>query len=114
VLLNCSWHRIQRTEMTFLNPSSTSLSFRLSSNFLIWPAGIVFVVVRELRADCAASRVSSRATKRSASRCACGLHSKYYIPLSSKLDILDIDSISDHGIGELHRWLTTWWGLGVL
>jgi len=49
--------------MTFLNPSKTSLSFLLSNNLFICVAGNVFVMElpRELRADCAASRVSSRA-----------------------------------------------------
>ncbi|EHL01541.1 hypothetical protein M7I_2424 [Glarea lozoyensis 74030] len=41
----------KRTEMTFLNPSKTSLSFRLSSSFLICAAGRVLVELRELRAD---------------------------------------------------------------
>jgi hypothetical protein len=50
-----------RTEMTLLSPSSISRSFRLSSSFFICAAGIVFVELRELRADWAASRVSSRA-----------------------------------------------------
>lgn len=47
--------------MTLRNPSSTSLSFRLSSSFLICAVGIVLRELRELRADWAASRVSSRA-----------------------------------------------------
>ena len=54
----------KHTEMTFLNPSKTSLSFLLSNNLFICVVGNVFVMEllpRELRADCAASRVSSRA-----------------------------------------------------
>ena len=52
-----------RTEMTFLNPSKISLSLRLSSSFLICDVGrgLVLLLLRELRADWAASRVSSRA-----------------------------------------------------
>jgi hypothetical protein len=49
--------------MTFLSPSSISLSFRLSSSFFIWAAGNVFVELRELLAEWAASSVSSRAAE---------------------------------------------------
>lgn len=67
---------------------------------------VFVVVVRELRADWAASRVSSRAVEWSAfSRSICNFHSRYYIPLSSKLDILDIDSIGTCEEVELHRGL---------
>jgi hypothetical protein len=57
----CPQRNGRRTEMTLLNPSSTSLSFRLSSSFLICAAGSVLMELRELLADWAASRVSSRA-----------------------------------------------------
>jgi len=49
------------TDITFRSPSRTSRSLRLSSSFLIWAAGSVFMGPRELRAEEAASRVSSRA-----------------------------------------------------
>jgi hypothetical protein len=89
--------------MTFLNPSSTSLSFRLSSSLFICVAGNVFVELRELLAAWAASRVKSRAAD----------HVSHYsqnkreilektrdIPLSSTLEILDIDSMGDHEVSR--------------
>jgi len=52
---------VGHTEMTFRRPSSTSLSWRLSSSFLIWEAGMLFCELREFLADWAASMVRSRA-----------------------------------------------------
>jgi len=86
--------------MTFLSPSSTSLSLRLSSSFLICAAGSVFVELRELLADCAASRVSSRAVKEVSAQLLQTIAlleiPETNIPLSSKLVILDIDSMGLH------------------
>lgn len=93
----------RRTEMTFLNPSSTSLSFRLSRSFFICAAGGVFVELRELLAVWAASRVRSRAMGISA---LCCQNKRRFdgksrdIPLSSTLDILDIDSMGDHKVSK--------------
>jgi hypothetical protein len=83
--------------MTFRNPSRTSLSLRLSSSFFICTGGRLLAELRELRADCAASRVSSRATE-GQRKIVPQISHRIYIPLSSKLDILDMDSMGCHGV----------------
>lgn len=83
------------TEITFLSPSSISRSLRLSSNFLTCAVGTGLVLVlRELRADWAASSVSSRAVGLLAGKILYDQQNqRAHIPLSSKLVILDIDSM---------------------
>jgi hypothetical protein len=87
--------------MTFLSPSSTSLSFLLSRSFFICAAGGVFVELREVLAAWAASRVRSRATNHvsvySQNRKWIAVNGRD-TPLSSTLEILDIDSIMDHEV----------------
>ena len=96
--------------MTFRRPSWISRSFRLSKSFLTCTKGKSLFDSRLLTvladpADCAASRVNSRA----AQFVSVGPPDVYikFVPVSSMPEILDIDSIMEEMIRTLEETIRT-------